>query len=78
MKIQRTLIFLSVTSSSIRIKKMVKATQVSRISHQIRVIRVSRPAVHRIERKESVDSRIPSVGINMKNNRSIQLIISIF
>jgi hypothetical protein len=57
---------------------MMKATQVSRISHQIRVIRVSRPAVHPIERKESVDSRIPSVGINMKNNRSIQLTISIF
>jgi hypothetical protein len=54
---------------------MMKATQVSRNSPQIRVIRVSRPAVHPIERKESVDSRIPSVGINMKNNR---LTISIF
>jgi hypothetical protein len=44
-------------------KHTMKASQVSKVSRQIRVIHVSRPSMRPLKRE---DSRIPSVSIHSK------------
>ena len=43
-------------------KHTMRASQVSRVSQQIRVVRVNRPSVQPIKRKEHIETRIRSVS----------------